>query len=57
MKAGKREDSLFLIIQAVSFCLAATIRSSGTERDIPCDLFTMGAVAATKRDNIKEDLQ
>jgi hypothetical protein len=31
MKAGKREDRLFFIIQAVSFRLAATIRSLSTE--------------------------
>jgi hypothetical protein len=31
MKAGKREDRLFFIIQAVSFCLASTIRSLDTQ--------------------------
>lgn len=31
MKAGKREDRLFIIIHPLSFCLAATLRSLSTK--------------------------
>jgi hypothetical protein len=56
MKAGKREDMLFFIIQTVSL-LPSYKDSFFGHRDIPYSLFQKAGDATVKRNNIKEDIQ
>jgi len=56
MKAGKREDRLYLIIQVVS--LLSRYNTMFFEyRDIPCGFFPGAGWAKAKRNNIKEDIK
>jgi len=56
MRAGKREDRLFFIIQAVSFLPRCNTLFFG-HRDIPYGFFKIAIEVTTKRNNIKEDIQ
>jgi hypothetical protein len=56
MKAGKREDRLFFIIQAVSFLPRCNTLFFGY-KDIASGFFPRAGDATVKRDNIKEDVQ
>jgi hypothetical protein len=56
MKAGKREDRLFFIIQTVSL-LPRYKDSFFGHRDIPYGFFPRAGKATAKRNNIKEDVQ
>jgi len=56
MKAGKREDRLFFIIQAVSLLPRCNTLFFG-HRDIPYGFFPRAGDATAKRNNIKEDVQ
>jgi hypothetical protein len=55
MKAGKREDRLSFIIQAVSLLSRCNTSFFGY-RDIPCGSFTGAGWAKAKRNNIEEDI-
>jgi hypothetical protein len=56
MKAGKKEDRLFFIIQAVSFLPRCKASLFG-HRDISHGFFKRAGDTTVKRDNIKEDIQ
>jgi hypothetical protein len=56
MKAGKKEDRLFFIIQAVSFLPRCKASLFGY-RYIQHGFFQRAGETTVKRDNIKEDVQ
>jgi hypothetical protein len=55
MKAGKKEDRLFFIIQVVSFLPRYNASFFG-HRDIPYGFFPRAGDATAKLSNIKEDI-
>jgi len=56
MKAGKKEDRLFFVIQAVSFLPCCSASFIG-HRNILCGFFPRSGDVKVKHDNIKEDVQ
>jgi hypothetical protein len=56
MKAGKKEDRLIFISQAVSFLPRCNDSFFG-HRDIPYGFFARAVGVTAKRNNIKEDIQ